>query len=57
MEKSLSHTEWKCQYHIVSISKYRQKVLFRFADIRETVYNCETEDLCSGLSMEENTSG
>ena len=25
---SLSHTKWKCQYHIVFISKYRQKVLY-----------------------------
>lgn len=26
--KSLSHTRWKCQYHIVFIPKYRKKVLF-----------------------------
>ena len=26
--KSLSHTKWKCQYHIVFIPKYRKKVLF-----------------------------
>ena len=26
--KSLSHTKWKCQYHIVFIPKYRQKKLF-----------------------------
>ena len=25
--KSLSHTRWKCQYHIVFIPKYRKKVL------------------------------
>ena len=26
--QSLSHTRWKCQYHIVFIPKYRQKRLF-----------------------------
>ena len=26
--KTLSHTRWKCQYHIVFIPKYRQKRLF-----------------------------
>ncbi len=26
--KSLTHTRWKCQYHIVFIPKYRKKVLF-----------------------------
>ena len=26
--KKLSHTRWKCQYHIVFIPKYRQKRLF-----------------------------
>ena len=26
--KSLSHTRWKCQYHIIFIPKYRKKVLF-----------------------------
>ena len=26
--KSLSHTRWKCQYHIVFIPKYRQKRLY-----------------------------
>ncbi len=24
-KKSLSHTTWKCQYHIVFIPKYRKK--------------------------------
>ena len=35
--KSLSHTRWKCQYHIVFIPKYRKKKLFgqlKF-DVRE----------------------
>ena len=26
--RSLSHTRWKCQYHIVFIPKYRKKVLY-----------------------------
>ena len=26
-EQSLSHTRWKCQYHIVFIPKYRRKVI------------------------------
>lgn len=26
--KSLSHTRWKCQYHIVFIPKYRKKILY-----------------------------
>lgn len=33
--KSLSHTRWKCQYHIVFIPKYRKKVLY--GKIREDV--------------------
>ena len=27
-EKSLSHTRWKCQYHVVIVSKYRRKVIY-----------------------------
>ena len=36
---SLSHTKWKCQYHIVFIPKYRRKVLYGKlkADIREII--------------------
>ena len=36
-EHSLSHTRWKCQYHIVFIPKYRRKVLYGKvkADVRE----------------------
>ena len=26
--RSLSHTRWKCQYHIVFIPKYRKKILY-----------------------------
>lgn len=34
---SLSHTTWKCQYHIVFIPKYRRKVMYgnMKADVRE----------------------
>ena len=32
---SLSHTKWKCQYHIVFIPKYRKKVLY--GKVREDV--------------------
>jgi putative transposase len=34
---SLSHTKWKCQFHIVFIPKYRRKVLYGKikADVRE----------------------
>ena len=28
IEVYLSHTKWKCQYHIVFIPKYRKKVLY-----------------------------
>ena len=27
-EKSLSHTRWKCQYHIVLVPKYRRKIIY-----------------------------
>jgi len=38
-KKSLSHTAWKCQYHIVFIPKYRKKALFGSvrADIRDII--------------------
>lgn len=46
---SLSHTKWKCQYHIVFIPKYRRKVLFGKlkADIREII-----KKLCEYKSIE-----
>lgn len=36
-DQSLSHTRWKCQYHIVFIPKYRRKVMYGQirSDIRE----------------------
>ncbi len=38
-KKSLSHTAWKCQYHIVFIPKYRKKALFGSvrANIRDLI--------------------
>ncbi len=38
-KKSLSHTAWKCQYHIVFIPKYRKKALFGQvrADLRDII--------------------
>ena len=37
--KSISHTKWKCQYHIVFIPKYRKKVLYGKIrdDVREII--------------------
>ena len=37
--KSISHTRWKCQYHIVFIPKYRKKTLYGKVreDVREDV--------------------
>jgi len=37
--RSLSHTRWKCQYHIVFIPKYRQRRLYGQLrkDIREII--------------------
>ena len=37
--RSLSHTRWKCQYHIVFIPKYRQKRLYGQlkADVNEII--------------------
>uniref|UniRef100_UPI000AF27374 IS200/IS605 family transposase n=1 Tax=Abyssisolibacter fermentans TaxID=1766203 RepID=UPI000AF27374 len=45
---SLSHTRWKCQYHIVFIPKYRRKVMYGQvkADVREILTKlCEYQNL------------
>ena len=44
--KSISHTRWKCQYHIVFIPKYRKKVLYEgwFKYVDET-YHIENDNL------------
>lgn len=37
-KKSLSHTTWKCQYHIVFIPKYRKKLYGQVkTDVREII--------------------
>ena len=38
-DQSLSHTRWKCQYHIVFIPKYRRKVMYGKVrtDVREII--------------------
>ena len=47
--KSLSHTRWNCQYHIVFIPKYRKKVLYgkMREDVREII-----STLCKYKSVE-----
>jgi len=37
--RSLSHTRWKCQYHIAFIPKYRKKILYGKIqeDVREII--------------------
>ena len=48
-KKSLSHTAWKCQYHIVFIPKYKKKKLYGQvrADIRDII-----KTLCSYKNVE-----
>ena len=38
---SISHTRWKCQYHIVFIPKYRRRVLYGKLkeDLRDIIKN------------------
>ncbi|MBE5789294.1 MAG: IS200/IS605 family transposase [Clostridiales bacterium] len=38
-DQSISHTRWKCQYHIVFIPKYRRKVMYGKVrtDVREII--------------------
>ena len=38
-EACISHTRWKCQYHIVFIPKYRRKVIYgkMKEDIRDII--------------------
>ena len=46
--KTLSHTKWKCQYHIVFIPKYRKKILFGQLkqDVREIITTlCKYKDV------------
>lgn len=52
-KKSLSHTAWKCQYHIVFIPKYRKKSLYGQVrtDVRDNI-----QTLCRYKGVE-NVSG
>ena len=46
--KSLSHTKWKCQYHIVFIPMYRKKQLYGRLreDVREVISTlCKYKDV------------
>ena len=47
--KSLSHTKWKCQYHIVFIPKYRKKQLY--GRLREDVSDV-IKTLCQNKGVE-----
>ena len=47
--KSISHTRWKCQYHIVFIPKYRKKTLY--GKVREDVRKIITT-LCKYKDVE-----
>lgn len=45
--RSLSHTKWKCQYHIVFIPKYRKRILYEQLrnDVREILSTlCKYKD-------------
>ena len=51
--KSLAHTRWNCQYHIVFIPKYRKKVMYGKvrADMREilrTLCNYKKVEMIEG---------
>ena len=48
-KKSLSHTAWKCQYHIVFIPKYRKKKLY--GTVRTDVRNI-IKTLCQYKNVE-----
>ena len=47
--RSLSHSRWKCQYHIVFIPKYRKKILYGKVreDVREII-----DTLCKYKNVE-----
>lgn len=46
--KSISHTRWKCRYHIVLILKYRKETLYGKVreDVREIIITlCKYKDI------------
>ena len=46
--RSLSHTRWKCQYHIVFIPKYRKKILYDVRQLLETLCKYKQVDIIAG---------
>ena len=50
---SLSHTKWKCEYHIVFIPKYRRKVLYGKikVDIRSRLFQKQHATLSGGMEQ------
>ncbi len=47
--KSLSHTKWKCQYHIVFIPKYRKKQLYgRLREVIATLCRYKNVEIVEG---------
>ena len=56
--KSLSHTRWKCQYHIIFIPKYRKKVLYgklkeNVRDIISVLCNYKNVEIIAGAVCED----
>lgn len=49
MERSLAHTRWMCEYHIVFTPKYRRKIIYNKLrrDIVQTI-----KDLCKWKGIE-----
>ena len=47
--KSISHTRWKCQYHIVFIPKYRKKELYgKVREIISTLCKYKNVEIIAG---------
>ena len=49
MEKSLSHTKWKCKYHIIFTPKYRRKIIYK--KYKENIVKI-IRDLCKWKGVE-----
>ena len=50
--RSLNHTRWTCQYHVVFIPKYRKKVIY--AELRRSVGKAKTGGLFGRLKSHAN---
>ena len=51
--RSISHTRWKCQYHIVFIPKYRKRALYGkvredVCEILNTLYKYKSVEIIAG---------